>query len=172
MTIFQTILCYNLTIRSIIDNHQISIIWNTSDFEMLLNFMKTLTLSIITFRINSNRIYVLIVEPHQILLGSQTVLSCTWSSASCSRSFSRCVISASTCYILLTILSGLLLNQHFLVWCCGIILVDINCVEIIAFRHSLDHIACISIDSMHLLRALWYRPSLNQYSTSLVLKIV
>ena len=139
---------------------------------MLLNFMKTLILSIITFGINSNRIYILIVEPYQILLGSQTVLSCTWCSASCSRSFSRCVISASTCYILLTILTGLLLNQHFLFWCCLIILVNINCVEIVAFWHSLYHITCISIDSMHLLRALWYRSSLYQYSASLVLYIV
>ena len=139
---------------------------------MLLNFMKTLTLSIITFGINSNRIYILIVKPYQILLGSQTVLSCTWCSASCSRSFSRCVISASACYILLTILTGLLLNQHFLVWCCRIILVNIYCVEIVAFRHSLYHITCISIYSMHLLRALWNGPSLYQYSTSLVLNIV
>lgn len=139
---------------------------------MLLNFMETLTLSIITFWINSNRIYILIIESYKILLCCQTILSSTWCATCSSRSFCCSVISASACNILLTILSGLLLNYHFFVRCRRIILVDIYCIEIVAFWHSLNHIACVSINSVHLLRILWNRTSLDQYSASLVLNII
>jgi len=138
--------------------------------------MIILGISVITFRIYSNIIYVLIIQTKNIWLSCLTILCSTWCPTCSSRSFCCCVISTATSYIILLVLpsniSILLLLNHFFIWICCIILIYIYCIEIISFLNSWNNPCINSIYCIQLRWILGYWSTLYKNSTSLMLLLI